>query len=84
MRLSGRRLLGLAQCAAVLRPPADTAQLTLKDPYWDRVSVEIVITKRADCDSRARGLSASSGGRAAPQGVRNDRRAGRRYRVLAA
>src|SRR5438046_3042421 len=63
MRLSGPfgllgllGLLGLTAVAGCSRPTADTAQLTLRDPSWDRVSVEIVITKRADCDSRDEGF----------------------------
>ena len=34
--------------AACSSAPAGTATLTLNDPYWDKVNVEIVITKRAD------------------------------------
>src|ERR1051325_2187984 len=34
----------------------DVSQLTLRDPAWDRVNVEIVVTRRADCDSRAEGF----------------------------
>jgi len=32
------------------------ARLTLNDPYWERVNVEIVITKSADCDIRGEGF----------------------------
>ena len=45
-------LLLLAACGS---KAAGTATLTLKDPYWDRVNVEVVITKSADCDSRGEG-----------------------------
>lgn len=45
-------LLALAACSST---PSGMATLTLNDPYWDRVNVEIVITKRADCDSRGEG-----------------------------
>jgi hypothetical protein len=45
-------VLWVAACSS---SPAGTAKLTLNDPYWDKVNVEIVITKRADCDSRAEG-----------------------------
>ena len=41
--------------AACGSKPADTSTLVLNDPYWDRVNVELVITRRADCDSRADG-----------------------------
>ena len=34
----------------------EVATLTLRDPAWDRVNVEIVVTRRADCDSRAEGF----------------------------
>ena len=33
--------------------------LTLNDPSWERVNVEVVITKRADCDSRGDGFIAT-------------------------
>ncbi len=45
-------LLALAACAA---KPRDASTLILNDPHWERVNVEVVITKRADCDSRADG-----------------------------
>jgi len=50
--LGGLALL-LAACSS---KPGDTAHLTLNNPVWDRVNVEIVITKRADCDSREEGF----------------------------
>jgi hypothetical protein len=61
MHLHGR-LGSLALLAAVAGcggGPKDVGQLTLKDPAWDRVNVEIVVTRRADCDSRADGFIAS-------------------------
>ena len=36
--------------------PADTARLTLNNPYWDRVNVQLVITRGFDCDSRGDGV----------------------------
>ena len=48
-------LMGLLLVAACSSAPAGTATLTLNNPYWDKVNVEIVITKRADCDSHAEG-----------------------------
>jgi len=45
-------VLSLAACSSA---PSGGARLTLNDPYWDHVNVEIVITKRADCDSREEG-----------------------------
>jgi hypothetical protein len=46
----------LAGCSST---QSDTATLTLNDPDWDRVNVELVITKRADCDSRGDGFIAT-------------------------
>ena len=40
-------------------PPPGTAKLILNDPYWDKVNVEIVVTRRADCDSRDAGYISS-------------------------
>jgi hypothetical protein len=40
----------LAGCSSP--QPADTTQLTLNNPYWDRVNVQLVITRGSDCDSR--------------------------------
>jgi hypothetical protein len=42
--------------AACTSTPAGTAELTINNPYWDKVNVEVVITKRADCDSREDGF----------------------------
>jgi len=42
----------LAACATGAH---DSSTLVLNDPYWERVNVEIVITKRSDCDSREAG-----------------------------
>jgi hypothetical protein len=39
--------------------PTDTSSLTLNNPYWDRVNVEVVITKSGDCDSRGDGYISS-------------------------
>jgi hypothetical protein len=44
--------LALAACSSA---SSGAAQLVLNDPYWDRVNVEIVITRRADCDSHDAG-----------------------------
>ena len=45
-------VLSVAGCSGA---PSGTTTLTLNDPTWERVNVEIVITKRADCDSRGDG-----------------------------
>jgi hypothetical protein len=45
----------LAGCSVFSSSPADTASLTLNNPYWDRVNVEVVITKSSDCDNRGEG-----------------------------
>lgn len=47
--------LALAACSA----PPGTTKLTLNDPYWDRVNVQFVITKSADCDNRGDGFISS-------------------------
>jgi hypothetical protein len=47
--------LVLAGCSMFSSAPADSSRLTLNDPYWERVNVELVITRRGDCDSRAEG-----------------------------
>ena len=49
-------LIALAALAACHAPASDSARLTINDPYWDRVNVEVVITKLGDCDSRADGF----------------------------
>jgi len=45
-------LLALPGCSS---RPANSSTLILNDPYWERVNVEVVITRRSDCDSRAEG-----------------------------
>ena len=58
MRWPGDRaaLPGLLLLAACSSAPAGTSTLILNDPYWDRVNVEIVVTRRADCDNRGDGF----------------------------
>ena len=34
-------------------------RLTLNDPYWERVNVEVVFTKSSDCDNRGDGFISS-------------------------
>jgi len=46
-------VLVLSGCGTVR--PADNSTLILNDPYWDRVNVEVVITRRDNCDSRDEG-----------------------------
>jgi hypothetical protein len=45
-------LLLLAGCSLVSGPPKGASQLTLRDPLWERVNVEIVVTRGSDCDKR--------------------------------
>ena len=52
-------LVGLLALAACATKPRDASTLILNDPHWDRVNVEVVITRRADCDSRAEGYIAT-------------------------
>ena len=47
-------LIVLAGCSSSL--PADSARLTLNNPYWDRVNVQLVITRGSNCDSRGDGF----------------------------
>ena len=49
-------VFGALLLSACHSAPADSSTLILNDPYWDRVNVEIVVTKRADCDSRGEGF----------------------------
>jgi hypothetical protein len=49
-------VLSLAGCSST---PPGASVLTLNDPTWDRVNVELVITKSADCDSRGEGYIAT-------------------------
>jgi hypothetical protein len=49
-------LLVAAAALAACSAPPNTTTLTLKNPYWKQVNVELVITKRADCGSRGPGF----------------------------
>jgi hypothetical protein len=42
----------LSACSST---PKNMAVLTLRDPFWDRVNVQAVITKSSDCDDRKDG-----------------------------
>lgn len=44
--------LGLAACAST---PDDVAELTLNESAWDKVNVQVVVTRLADCDNRGEG-----------------------------
>jgi hypothetical protein len=46
-------VVALAGCSS---SNPNATKLTLNDPYWERVNVQLVITKLADCDSRASGF----------------------------
>ena len=37
-------------------PPPNTARLTLNNPYWDRVNVQLVITRGSYCDRSGDGF----------------------------
>src|ERR1700722_17397005 len=41
-------------CACSSSPPG-ASRLTLRDSFWNQVHVQVVITKRANCDSREEG-----------------------------
>jgi hypothetical protein len=49
----------LAGCSMFGSPSGGGARLTLNDPYWDHVNVEIVITSNTDCDNRGEGYVSS-------------------------
>ena len=49
-------VLSLAACSS-LSTPADGSRLTLNNPYWERVNVQLVITKSADCENRGEHLN---------------------------
>ena len=49
----------LAGCGMFASKPADMSILTLNDPYWERVNVEVVITRSSDCDNRGEGFISS-------------------------
>ena len=50
-------LIVLAGCSSA--PPTDSARLNLNNPYWDRVNVQLVVTRNSDCDSRGDGYLSS-------------------------
>jgi hypothetical protein len=47
-------VIALSGCSSP--PPADATRLTLNNPYWDRVNVQLVVTRSSDCDSRGDGF----------------------------
>jgi hypothetical protein len=47
-------LIALGGCSSP--PPADATRLTLNNPYWDRVNVQLVVTRSSDCGSRGDGF----------------------------
>jgi hypothetical protein len=49
-------VLLLAACSSLSRP-ADGSRLTLNNPYWERVNVQLVITKSSDCENRGEHLN---------------------------
>jgi hypothetical protein len=44
----------LAGCSSP--PPADVTRFTLNNPYWDRVNVQLVVTRSSDCGNRGEGF----------------------------
>jgi hypothetical protein len=51
--------VSLAGCGVFEPKPKDLSTLTLNEPSWDRVNVELVITKNGDCDNRGEGFISS-------------------------
>ena|SRR5215472_14077254 len=52
-------LLFLSSCSLFSSAPPGAATLTLNDPYWDRVTVELVLTRSSNCDNRGEGYVSS-------------------------
>jgi hypothetical protein len=50
-------LIALGGCSSA--PPPDSTRLTLNNPYWDRVNVQLVVTRHSDCDNRGDGYVSS-------------------------
>ncbi len=48
--------IGLLTLAACSSAPSDAGQLTLNNPVWERVNVQVVMTKSANCDNRGEGF----------------------------
>jgi len=46
----------LASCGGGSDSPAGTTKLTLRDPAWEVVNVQLVVTKNANCDLRDQGV----------------------------
>jgi hypothetical protein len=46
-------VLGLTACSS---GSPNATRLTLNDPYWKQVNVELVVTRLADCDARGPGF----------------------------
>jgi hypothetical protein len=42
-------LVGLSACSSA---PSDSSKVTLHNSEWDKVNIQVVITKSANCDSR--------------------------------
>jgi hypothetical protein len=54
------KIVGLIVLAGCSSPaPADSTRLSLNNPYWDRVNVQLVVTRNSDCDKRGDGYLAS-------------------------
>lgn len=49
-------LLCLAACSST---PEDASKVTLRNTQWDRVNVQVVITRNANCDDRGPGYVSS-------------------------
>jgi hypothetical protein len=47
----------LAACSSLPSVPPGGSALTLNNPYWERVNVQLVITKSSDCENRGEYLS---------------------------
>jgi hypothetical protein len=49
-------LLALGACSSSGSGSSDSARLTLNNPYWEKVNVQLVLTRSSNCDSRGDGF----------------------------
>jgi hypothetical protein len=60
MRLLPANIVGLILLAGCSSAPlAGSTRLSLNNPYWDRVNVQLVVTRNSDCDKRSDGYLSS-------------------------
>src|SRR5215207_8215637 len=50
-------VVSLAACSSSPSAPPGGSALTLNNPYWERVNVQLVVTKSSDCENRGEHLN---------------------------